>query len=368
MRYQFEQPLAITMWDFSWLERRWTGAGYEDWNLVLDELRERGYDAVRIDAYPHFLHADPEKEWVLKPEWNQQVWGAPALTKISRVQENLIQFLSLCKSKNIKVGLSTWYRQDIDNIRMQIKSPQDMAQIWKTTLDILKEADLLDIIIYVDFCNEFPLSCWAPFLPKKPGESELLRTSDEATRWMKESLAEVRKYYPDINFTFSMTSEYETLERQDMSFIDIWEPHIWMAQHSDFYDRVGYNYERFDSKGYDNLALYAEKLYHSNPEHWIQCLYRAIDKIADWSVKVNKPLITTECWGVVDYKDWPLLHWDWVKELCALGVKRAVSKKRWVAVATSNFCGPQFTGMWRDVEWHRELTSIIKNGKVPSNQ
>ena len=25
-------PRAITMWDFSWLERRWPGAGYEDWD------------------------------------------------------------------------------------------------------------------------------------------------------------------------------------------------------------------------------------------------------------------------------------------------------------------------------------------------
>lgn len=24
-------PLAITMWEFSWLERCWLGAGYEDW-------------------------------------------------------------------------------------------------------------------------------------------------------------------------------------------------------------------------------------------------------------------------------------------------------------------------------------------------
>ena len=32
-------PLAITMWDFSWLERRWPGAGYEDWDVALDELK-----------------------------------------------------------------------------------------------------------------------------------------------------------------------------------------------------------------------------------------------------------------------------------------------------------------------------------------
>lgn len=29
-------PLAITMWDFSWIERRWDGAGFEDWNAALE--------------------------------------------------------------------------------------------------------------------------------------------------------------------------------------------------------------------------------------------------------------------------------------------------------------------------------------------
>ena len=34
-------PLAITMWEFSWLERRWPGAGYEDWDRALAELVDR---------------------------------------------------------------------------------------------------------------------------------------------------------------------------------------------------------------------------------------------------------------------------------------------------------------------------------------
>jgi len=56
-----KRPLAITMWDFSWLERRWPGAGYEDTALALDELKARGYDAVRIDAYPHLIEAGAGK-------------------------------------------------------------------------------------------------------------------------------------------------------------------------------------------------------------------------------------------------------------------------------------------------------------------
>jgi hypothetical protein len=76
------------------------------------------------------------------------------------------------------------------------------------------------------------------------------------------------------------------------------------------------------------------------------------------------PLATTECWGVVDYKDWPLLNWDWVKDMCALGVETAAATGRWSVVATSNFCGPQFAGMWRDVAWHQRLTQLVKRSRL----
>ena len=39
----------------------------------------------------------------------------------------------------------------------------------------------------------------------------------------------------------------------------------------------------------------------------------------------------------------------------------------WVGVATSNFCGPQFVGMWRDVEWHKRLTSIIRSSPIDAS-
>jgi hypothetical protein len=132
----------------------------------------------------------------------------------------------------------------------------------------------------------------------------------------------------------------------------------------EFYKLTGYNYEPFDPKGYTNLILNAEKTYRARPGYWQSLLTAGIDALAEGSRKVALPLMTTECWAVVDYKDWPLLKWDWVKELCAVGTRHAASTGRWLAIGTSNFCGPQFVGMWRDVNWHRQLTNVIRNSEI----
>lgn len=366
LKAQLTHPLAITMWDFSWLERRWPGAGYESWDLALDELKVRGYDAVRIDAYPHLIAADAEREWELLPVWNTQVWGSPALNRV-RVQPHLNQFIAKCAERGLKVGLSTWYRQDRDDTRMKIKTPQDLGNVWHATLDSINQAGLLDTLLYVDLANEYPLPIWCPFLyPEGTKTTQfLLRASPEGIRWMMESINVVRQAYPDLDYCFSFCNEFDTWREQDVSMLDLLEPHIWMAQFGDFYKQVGYKYDLFETTSYDNLVQNGERIYQSDPEHWNADLIKGIELVSAWSSHINKPLITTECWSVVDYKDWPLLNWDWIKDLCELGVQTASATGRWAAMATSNFCGPQFVGMWCDVDWHRRLTDVIHSGKLP---
>jgi len=355
---RLSRPLAITMWDFSWLERRWPGAGYEDWDSILDELKQRGYDAVRIDAYPHLVAASPGRTWELLPRWNQQVWGSPAKNRV-RVQPELNQFIRKCADRGLWVALSTWFRQDADDTRMKIQRPEDLGRVWKTTLDTIAQDDLMKHILYVDLCNEFPLPDWAPFLPPNTERANKL-----GQEWMRNAIAAVRPAYPQMDFTFSITTEYEKLNKQDVSMLDFLEAHIWMTQWTTFYDDISYSYERFDPKGYENLVEHGKKVYLSNPDHWKEGLVSGIQTIAKWSRATRKPLITTECWAVVDYKDWPLLEWDWVKQLCELGVRTASATGRWVAMATSNFCGPQFAGMWRDIAWHQRLTDAIHRGSI----
>jgi hypothetical protein len=360
-----KHPHAITMWEFSWIERRWPGAGYEDWDRALDELKQRGYNAVRIDPFPHLLAADPHKTWTLWPEWNTQMWGSPDVNRIVLLPA-LFEFIGKCRDRGIKVGLSTWYRKDDADTRMTITSPEVMSANWIKPLDLIAGAGLIDSILYTDLCNEWPGEDWAPFMkPLTYGQWSNPRSLD----FMHKSIALVRAKYPSMPLLYSIATGSGQLIGPDLRDFDLLDPHIWMAQQygGEFYKLAGYAYERFDPKGYTSLSLKAEDVYRARPDYWQKGLEDAIDTFAEVSSKIKMPLITTECWAVVDYKDWPLLKWDWVKDICAIGVRRAASSGRWLAMATSNFCGPQFAGMWRDVKWHQQLTHQIKSADVASD-
>ena len=364
-----EHPLAITMWDFSWLERRWPGAGYEDWDQALDELQERGYDAVRIDAYPHLLANDPDREWQIEVLWGQMNWGSPVPIKL-RVRENLVEFMSMCKERGIKVALSSWFRKDQGDIRRQLHSPENMAQVWIRTLEILEAHDLLDVILFVDLCNEFPGDFWAPYFINNPPEVSWDQwDNDAAEGYMKQSVEIVRRAYPDMALCYSFNTKGCKPDKHPLDHMDLLEPHIWMvkANGNEFYKSIGYEGldTRFSDIGWRVLQAKGKSAYMERRDYWIGQLKQLIDLEAEGGVAYNRPLVTTECWGIVDYRDYPDLPWDYVLELCAIGTEHAASTGRWCALATSNFCGPQFHGMWRDVAWHRRLTDIIHSAKLP---
>lgn len=353
---------AITMWDFSWVERRWPGAGYEDWDLALDELVERGYNAVRIDAFPHFVANRPESERNLIPVWNQEDWGSPSLNKITILPE-LTGFIAKCKDRNIKVGLSSWFREDAENIRMKILTPEIMATWWVETVRVIEAAGLLDAILFVDLCNEWPGIFWAPYFKNDPPELTWGGWHTERSiAWMKSSVEIFKLSYPELPLTYSFDANEEMLRTRDISYLDFLEPHIWMVHQNgrEFYNAINYADSPFSTEAYETLVKSAEKKYLEDPEHWKEILLDKIKAVAEVSLEVDLKLMTTECWAIVNYKDWPLLSWDWVKELCAVGVEAAAATGRWTAIATSNFCGPQFKGMWRDIAWHQKMTEIIR--------
>ena len=81
-------------------------------------------------------------------------------------------------------------------------SPEDFARVWTETLEYVGENGLLDIIEWVDFCNEFPLDVWAPGAVRYMGEAsgeplglaivkepnQAVRTPDPPREWRIEAL------------------------------------------------------------------------------------------------------------------------------------------------------------------------------------
>lgn len=363
MTGQFGRPRAITMWDYSWIERRWGGGGYEDWDKAIGELADRGYDAVRIDAFPHFIAKDRDRRWTSIPCGQDGDWGAKTPVEIEPAA-GLVDFMRRCRDRGVAVGLSTWFKQDPEDVRMEIRTPEDHGRIWVETLRLIEEASLLDAIYYVDLCNEFPNLHWAPFA-YPPGTTQADPLAGARMKdWMTRAIATVREHYPDLPYTFSFSSQFKTWEDQDVSMLDFIEPHIWMSlpEIGSFYSELGYDSR--NKRGFEGFLANAPDHYRANTARHDAVLAEWIRRAADWSRKTDRPLITTECWGPIHWRNLPGLDWGWIKELGEFGVRTACVEGRWVSMATSNFCGPQYPDMWADVDWHQRMTQIIRGAPV----
>ena len=157
---QLKRPVAIAMWDFSWLLRHPLGE-FSDFDRVLDELAERGYDAVRIDAFPQLVAADAEGKiteefFIPKRKWDSPTWG-PAYSCSVRPREALTEFLTKCRARGIRAGLSSWFLGHDANSRNRLFTGVDgFVRAWEETLAFLEEQGLLHDVLYVDLLNEYP--------------------------------------------------------------------------------------------------------------------------------------------------------------------------------------------------------------------
>lgn len=70
-----KKPLAIAMWDYSWILRHHRYGEFENWDMVLEGLAERGYNAIRIDAMPQYVAADTSGKLDMEFRSVKNGWG-----------------------------------------------------------------------------------------------------------------------------------------------------------------------------------------------------------------------------------------------------------------------------------------------------
>ncbi|MBW1831345.1 MAG: hypothetical protein JRG93_07330 [Deltaproteobacteria bacterium] len=375
---------AVTMWEFSWLTRReGAEAEYADWDKVLDELSERGYDTIRMDAFPHLVARGPEGKQVdrftILPQTPLFMWGNHAPVEVEP-RAALIEFITKVRSRGMHVGLSTWFNDDALQRAATVVTPADYARIWRETLDHLADANLLDAVLWVDLCNEFPIGKWAkgayPLIfdganPENPAPAIAPWSLEAQTRvqqYLDEGIGPVREAYPELSYTYSFESVSGGNARQlDTSTLDVAEVHVWLSSDIEFNGMSG-QLELLLELDENALAAHAEKapdVYFSERDRWLSTLEGLVDDWADWATERGLPLITSEAWGPINYDDVDSIagtsEWDWVKDVCDEGVHMAVDKG-WSGICTSNFAQPHFEGMWSDVAWHQEQTARIRRG------
>lgn len=372
---------AVTMWDFSWLLRRFGNeAEYADVNQVLDELAERGYDVVRIDAFPHWIAADRNgtlaDKIVSEPQPAGFMWGNHTQVVVEP-RPALLEFLTGLADRGLQAGLSTWFTPDTTGRADEIETPADLARIWLETLRVIGDADLLGSVAYVDLCNEWP--AWAPGIGRRifgdigtvfalpdPLTSEQLAAVDSYAA----SLEAIKDEFPGIPLTFSsflrgpVPPMRDDLMRLSTVGYDFAEPHLWLtAGCPGFMERTDWNpdYEHH----HRNLAIHeaaVKEWYFAERESYLAELAVLLDEWRDWAAERNLPLWTTEGWASVGWSPDLVPGWDgweYVKDVAEYAIDLAV-ERGWQGICTSNFSQPHHVGMWADAGWHREQNAKIK--------
>ena len=374
-------PSAVTMWDFSWLLRRsGTEAEYADVDRVLDELNDRGYDTVRIDAFPHWIAPDNSgnisETITASPQPAGFMWGNHTPVTV-RPKDALLQFLSGLKDRGLQAGLSTWFTGDNERRNEQVRTPADLARVWNHTLQTIDDAGLTETIRYVDLCNEWP--GWSPGVTQaifdsgsnpttrswSPHEVDLIDSYQTA-------LADLRADHPNYPLTLSWfprevtTGTPEDLFRLSVVNQDLLEVHLWLSLVCPAFIKQTAYVDDYSSD-VTNLTEHEHIVHETLDTDLKRWLAELDDVMAQWSEAARErglPLWTTEGWASIGWSpdlepEWS--GWDYVKKV-GEGAIELAGKHGWEGICTSNFSQPHHAGMWADTAWHKTMTERIRRG------
>jgi hypothetical protein len=383
-----KKPLAIAMWDFSWILRHHRYGEFEHWSEVLEGLAERGYNAIRMDAMPQYVSADKEGKVTeqfrsIRDSWKPVKWGNDYSMNF-RPREALLEFLPECKKYGIKVGLATWFLPH-GGPRDVFTEKGGLVRAWIETLTFLQQHGLLDDnIIYVDLLNEYPFWHGYDWLKKEldsMGNIKQFKLNNPDAN-IPDSLEDTKKgtfnvlqkefYINFVNDTIAALQQKITgklyqfsfnkqmpLDQIDLSKFGVIDYHLWFADTGKLpgLDELGDIDQSKDNAGIFRSLLSA---WNSNLPEMTKWMGQQIQGVSDMAGLHHIPCGNTEGWGPISWLDYPDIDWKWVKEAGSICVDLAKRHENYKFICSSNFTHPQFKGMWEDIKWHKNITSRIK--------
>ena len=376
-------PRRVTnaMWDYSWLRGHYPGGPFEDWDRCLDELLERQFNTVRIDAFPHIVGREGSSREV-RPASPLLNWGFSTVDCEHDYAAELVEFVGKCQARGLWVILSTWSAKEIA-LSTDAEGDarfQPLWTAWERTLDLLGAHDLLGCILYVDFDQEFPyfsglqpmlatLGEAAAKLPANDAEAMAAAGRRAAGGWQpawnpgqmqlvsayfSSTCRHFQTRYPALRFTFSLTGFWKEVRSLNLAVFDVLELHFWMHS-SRFDERTGF-YRMVKDRGEHDYKDYMRRLSESMQAMrpmYLQAMHNQMREAEDWSREIAAPLVTTEAWGPWWHMDHPDLEWDWLRDWCATCMAAAPAYGFW-GITPWNFSHPYWSH-WKDAAWYQQV-------------
>jgi hypothetical protein len=353
--------VTVVMWDHSVFARHMPGDACEDFDRILDEAVERGYNTIRIDPIPGVTDlARPEEIVSMAPVEPYHPWIRPQGFE-GPLGEWVIEFMEKLLARNLNYWLSAWYMPLITPASPTPHSLAEDVAVWTPFLQEWKKRFGFDNCLMVDLCNEyphFPLCTRKPWLNEQFGEDFSAPWNAYVIKDCNAAMARMRRTFPELRFTMSTHGDVRWTELPlELDCLDVhfyacadprWEARTRFSDH--LVDKVMFNSTDWHAD-FSDRCIKTSRIMKAQLRARQRAKVRAF---ADWGTRLGMPLTTSESWASWYYLDAPDLDWSWLLEWAEWSVEDAIDFKMW-GWTPHNYCQPQFEN-WKDVKWHQRLT------------
>ncbi|MBN1542212.1 hypothetical protein JW992_08690, partial [candidate division KSB1 bacterium] len=322
--YLDPRRMTVIMWDQAFLLRHQPGESFADYDRVLEETVERGYNTVRIDPLPNLIRLEePEKSFA---------WGDPQRPFFPWANSApcsgpagmwLIEFMQKVLKKNLFYTLSTWWFDETNWCGRSGISPcveriprdhRQAAEIWIPFLHHWEKEFGFANLLLVDIHNEVPFFMsgykqllkekvdldWEQGLPFTAEQIDFL--ADDLNGAMKM----LQREFPQLRFTASIHGDQRWFSVPlDFDCLDV---HFYLDADPRWTSRSRFN--EFITRDIfatdDWFKEFSDRCAQAHRTVMPMLFQRQQQKLADfaaWADRLGMPLTTSESWSTWYYID-----------------------------------------------------------------
>ncbi|MCY2931614.1 MAG: hypothetical protein NTV86_19405 [Planctomycetota bacterium] len=356
--------LTLAMWDHAYLTRHVAGDAFEDYDKVLDEAAERGYNTLRLDPLPHVIDLSRPEVVYRQADTKRPYlpWSRPGGFE-GPAGAWLIEMVEKLRARKLNYTLSAWWPTGIEPAVSEPRTLADAAELWASMLRQWKKRFGFEGLAYVDLNNEFPcfLADQWEEMEKRSGPMHSPAWQQLATAVINMAMDRMRDEFPELLFTVSLHGDLPhcgmpvELDCLDIHFYSDADPRWTKRTRFDRYlpDLFTKTDWRKDFSSRCGSARAAAGMYRARQR-------AKAEAFAQWGRRRGMPLTASGGWSSQYYIDSPEMDWTWLLEWAEWSVEDAIDLGLW-GWSPHNYVQPQFAN-WKDIGWHQELTARFLQG------